>query len=51
MSGEVHKTAEAFFYAAEIKDGKEPWFGLELWFLTSFQASRSGLSTGNILPI
>ena len=37
MSGEVHKTAEAFFYAAEIKDGKEPWFGLELWFLTSFQ--------------
>ena len=31
------KTAEAFSYAAEIKDGKEPWFGLELWFLTSFQ--------------
>ena len=37
MSGEVHKTAEAFSYAAEIKDGREPWFGLELWFLTSFQ--------------
>lgn len=37
MSGKVHKTAEAFFYAGEIKDGKEPYFGLELWFLTSFQ--------------
>lgn len=37
MSGEVHKTAEAFSYAAEINKGKEPWFGLELWFLTSFQ--------------
>lgn len=37
MSGKVHKTAEAFSYAEEIKEGKEPWFGLELWFLTSFQ--------------
>ena len=37
MSGEVHKTVEAFSYAAEINKGKEPWFGLELWFLTSFQ--------------
>ncbi len=36
MSGKVHKTAEAFFYAGEIKNGKEPYFGLELWFLTSF---------------
>ena len=23
--------------AAEIQGGKDPWFGLELWFLTSFQ--------------
>ena len=37
MSGKVHKTVEAFSYAAEINKGKEPWFGLELWFLTSFQ--------------
>ena len=37
MSGEVHKTAEAFSYIGEIRDGREPYFGLELWFLTSFQ--------------
>lgn len=38
MSGEVHKTAQnCFSYDAEIQDGKEPWFGLELWFLDSFQ--------------
>ena len=37
MPGEVHKTAQAYSHTAEIKDGKEPWFGLELWFLTSFQ--------------
>ena len=37
MLGEVHKTAEAFSYAAEIQGGKDSWFGLELWFLTSFQ--------------
>ena len=37
MSGEVHKTAEAFSYGAEIQGGKDPWFGLELWFLTFFQ--------------
>ena len=37
MQGEVHKTAEAFSYTAEIQDGKEPYFGLELWFLTFFQ--------------
>ena len=37
MSGEVHKTAEAFSYTAEIQDGREPYFGLELWFLPSFQ--------------
>lgn len=37
MQGEVHKTAEAFFYTAKIKDGREPYFGLELWYLSSFQ--------------
>ena len=37
MPGAVHKTAEAFSYGAEIQGGKDPWFGLELWFLTSFQ--------------
>ena len=37
MPGEVHKTAEAFSYGAEMQGGKDPWFGLELWFLTSFQ--------------
>ena len=37
MPGTVHKTAEAFSYFAEIKDGREPYFGLKLWFLTSFQ--------------
>ena len=39
MSGEVHKTAEAFSYIGEIRDGREPYFGLELWFLTSFQGN------------
>mgnify|MGYP006949821519 FL=1 len=37
MSGEVHKTAEAFSCIADIQNGREPYFGLELWFLTSFQ--------------
>lgn len=36
MSGEVHKTAEAFYYCDEIKNACEPFFGFELWFLTSF---------------
>ena len=36
MQGEVHKTAESFLYTADIHDGREPYFGLELWFLTSF---------------
>ena len=29
--------AKAFSYGAEIQGGKDPWFGLELWFLASFQ--------------
>lgn len=37
MSGEVHKTEKGIFYTAEIQDGCEPYFGLELWFLSSFQ--------------
>ena len=37
MLGEVHKTAEAFSYIADIQNGREPYLGLELWFLTSFQ--------------
>ena len=37
MQGEVHKTAESFSYTAEIEHGREPYFGLELWFLTFFQ--------------
>ena len=51
MSGEVHKTAEAFSYIGEIRDGREPYFGLELWFLTSFRENLYGHSTENILPI
>lgn len=37
MSGKVHKTAEAISYIGEIENGKEPYFGLELWFLTFFR--------------
>lgn len=37
MQGKVHKTAEAFTYTPEIQGGREPYFGLELWFLTFFQ--------------
>lgn len=37
MPGKVHKTAEAFHYIGDIKDGYEPFFGLELWFLSTFQ--------------
>lgn len=37
MSGKVHKTTEDFLmYTGEIKNACEPYFGLELWFLTSF---------------
>ena len=37
MSGEVHKTAEASSYIADIQNRREPYFGLALWFLISFQ--------------
>lgn len=36
MQGAVHRTAEASSYTGEINDGKEPYFGLELWFITFF---------------
>ncbi len=36
-SGKVHKTAKGFQYPGEIKNGYEPFFGLELWFLSTFQ--------------
>lgn len=35
MSGVIHKTAEKFNYIGEIKNSCEPYFGFELWFLTS----------------
>ncbi|WP_287227655.1 hypothetical protein [Oscillibacter sp.] len=44
MSGEVHKTAEAFSYAAEIQDGREPYFGLELWVF-DLLPGQTGLGT------
>lgn len=37
MPGAVHKTAENFYHTGEIKAGCEPYFDLELWFLTFFQ--------------
>ncbi len=37
MPGKVHKTPEAFYCFGDIKNGYEPFFGLELWFLSSFQ--------------
>ncbi len=37
MPGAVHKTAEAFSCIGEIENGRDPFFGLELWFLASFQ--------------
>jgi len=37
MPGKVLKTAEAFHCCSEIENGYEPFFGLELWFLSTFQ--------------
>lgn len=36
MSGKVQKTAKAIYYRGEIRNGCEPFFGFELWFLTYF---------------
>lgn len=36
MPGEVHRTAQAAYYCGEIRNGCEPYFGYELWFLASF---------------
>jgi len=37
MQGTVHKTAMPYQSIGEINQGREPFFNLELWFLTSFQ--------------
>lgn len=37
MAGKVHKTAQSYRYSSEIKNGCEPFFGLELWYLSAFQ--------------
>lgn len=37
MLGKVCKTAEALYCCGEMENGCEPFFGLELWFLSSFQ--------------
>lgn len=35
--GKVHRTAMPYNYIGEISQGREPFFNLELWFLTAFQ--------------
>lgn len=35
MPGKVQKTSS--YYTGEIKNGREPFFGLELWFLTDYK--------------
>ena len=37
MPGQVRKTNKTYYYINGIKNGREPYFGLELWFLSSFQ--------------
>ena len=37
MQGRVHKKKDAYYYIDEIKNGYEPYFGLELWFLSAFR--------------
>ena len=37
INQDLTNTGKYFSYGAEIQGGKDPWFGLELWFLTSFQ--------------
>lgn len=36
MTGRVHQTAEATYYLGEIKNAREPFFELALWFAASF---------------
>lgn len=38
MSGNIHKTPLAYSYLGEIKHSCEPYFGLELWYLASFDS-------------
>ncbi len=37
MPGYIHKTAKALYSIGEIKNGCEPFFGYELWFLSTFR--------------
>ena len=37
MPGKVHKTAEAYYRVSGAENGRDPCFGLELWFLTTFR--------------
>lgn len=37
MSGKVQKTPKYGWYIGEIKNGCEPFFGFELWFLTDYR--------------
>lgn len=38
MTGRVHRTVLAeYSYLPEIRAGRDPWLGLELWFLTWFK--------------
>ena len=39
MSGKVHRTKEAYSYCGEIKNGREPYFNLELWLLAAFRGN------------
>lgn len=37
MPGRVQRVKESCYYIGEIRNGYEPYFGLELWFLSAFQ--------------
>jgi len=37
MSGEVQKNPAYVTYIGEIKNGRDPFFGFELWFLTDYR--------------
>ncbi len=32
-AGKVHRTRQGFTYYSEVQNGREPFFGFELWFL------------------
>ena len=33
-AGKVHRTRQGFTYYSEVQNGREPFFGFELWFLS-----------------